>query len=194
MAPASPVREWTPKRYIHKLERKSQPLMPYLPEQRPRPLTPTSFHYEFSRRNWFFDVLPFEIRRKILCEAFGNETVHMELDYDHPMIPLELPTEKHGARNSILCRDTSRRSQRLFTGPKNRLRTNDRQAKKWQWWSCVCHQRTTVFSGVTMFTEEEPWMDGCKLGINEWCRTCPGNAPAKCQIGIMGWLLSCRQA
>ncbi|CAM1501888.1 Fc.00g038720.m01.CDS01 [Cosmosporella sp. VM-42] len=193
MALPSSTLGWVRREYIDKLESQGPFSMPHLPEQRPRPLTPTSFRYEGSKEKSFFDVLPFELRRKILCEAFGNETLHMELDYDHPMVPLKNPTKRHGARNGVF--DISTQSfGGAGTWPKNYLRTDKWQPKKWQWWSSVCHQRTTVFDDLWMATEEEPWMDGCQFGNNEYCSSSPGNAPAKCHLGIMGWLLSCRQA
>lgn len=56
----------------------------------------------------------------------------------------------------------------------------------WIWWSSVCH-RNPVF---------EACEDQCRGGSlpHTACFLYPGNMPEKCFIGVMGWLLTCRQA
>lgn len=55
----------------------------------------------------------------------------------------------------------------------------------WLWFSSVCHRN--------------PWLtaseDGCQCsGFSASCYLFPGSMPEKCFIGVMGWLLTCRQA
>jgi hypothetical protein len=66
--------------------------LPILPNTRPRPLTPPFSDENASKvskthattPNSFFQVLPPEIRRQILIEAFGNQRLHIRLDRDKP--------------------------------------------------------------------------------------------------------------
>lgn len=168
------------------------PSMPYLPQQLLRSSTPVSSHYHGSERSNFFKKLPFEIRRQILCDTFGDQTLHIELDYDHPMIPRKMPTTRHAARNSGW---TSGSSSFAFR-PKYHLETDRNKSRKWRWWSCVCHRQLkpiSFFKGQVR-RENEPWFDQCKYGYNNWCEKESWKIPNQCYIGVMGWLLSCRQA
>ncbi|KAM5346943.1 hypothetical protein ACJ41O_009948 [Fusarium nematophilum] len=160
-----------------------RPDMPYLPADRPRPLTAHSYEPQSSSCPLLSRV-PWEIRSEILLLAFGNDAaIHIELDYDHAMIPLKLPTESHAARNGFEL------------DGRHHLRTEKLTPKEWRWWSCVCHhRRSTPFDGTEYSVEWEPWADRCKFGVGNLCGRRPGSVPLKCHVGAMGWLLSCRQA
>lgn len=133
----------------------------------------------------FFESLPFEIRRKILLEAFGEEVVHMELLSPDALAKLdEIRTKKgtvHGghAASKAIYRN-SRWPRRV---------SKDAQ---WQWWSSVCHRSPPILMGKDH--SDEPWNDECLQGRSHMCSDWPGEDSTKCFIGAMGWLLSCRQA
>lgn len=170
--------------------KKEKPL-PVLPSPRPRVLTPSPSHESLivsaataTENSPFFQNLPFEIRRRILLEAFGNVIVHMDLRLEHPILrrkdgPDSNPPHYH---------------QSPFEPPKEQLDTW--KPKEWQWWSCVCHRAPPGRAGFELkemaFTE--PFEDRCREGYDMWCEFWPGEKPGKCHIGVMGWLLSCRQA
>ena len=54
----------------------------------------------------------------------------------------------------------------------------------WRWWSSVCH-RHPIQGG---------WEDHCRSAGGVYCLLWAGEMPAKCLLGVMGWLLTCRQA
>ena len=169
------------------------PPLPTLPQDRPRVLTPSPSRENLllstaaaTSNSAFFQKLPLEIRQKILKEAFGNYTMHMHLSYDFPKVPLRVRQHdpKHRHANIRTFQRRQQRQQTTFGIPRK---------KSWQWWSCICHR-------------DAPWMlshwrsdalcrDDChKGGIHISCDYWPGDTPGKCFIGVMGWLLSCRQS
>ncbi|PTB39381.1 uncharacterized protein TrAFT101_007825 [Trichoderma asperellum] len=178
------------------------PPHPKLPSQRRARLTPTPSCDDFvsaanaaTANSFFFTKLPLEIRRKILIEAFGGRTVHMDLVYDHPLLPPE-----EGA--FILEDGTWRRPPHgnmnlRFQGGScdvQNLRLDDSRPKEWAWRSSVCHRN---IPGCPPTLRNQPAEDYCRFGQTEWQRVCltwPGEFPTKCLIGAMGWLRSCRQA
>lgn len=165
-----------------KLARKEDGL-PFLPAQRPRILTPSPSH-EFlvpsvasaAAKSSFFQRLPFEIRHKILTEAFGDMTVHMDLRYDRPPVPSRGPKFSHAGVHA----------------PGGRPKLDKSKPKQWRWWSSVCHRSAPIPLGESWSTK--PFEDGCRWGEGYWCESWPGETQHKCFIGAMGWLLSCRQA
>ncbi|UKZ79780.1 hypothetical protein TrVFT333_007542 [Trichoderma virens FT-333] len=180
------------------------PPHPKLPTQRRGRLTPTASHESLiaasnaaTANSSFFTKLPIEIRRKILIEAFGGQTVHMDLIYDHPPQPAEEQTEE------TLRKNGGQRPHGNFnvnfhhgiTCDRKNLRLDDSQPKEWAWRSSVCHRNSPAHchpgQGV------QPGEDYCRFGQSPWhirCLGWPGEFPTKCQIGAMGWLCSCRQA
>ncbi|KAK3313317.1 hypothetical protein B0H66DRAFT_522255 [Apodospora peruviana] len=176
-------------------------LPPYLPATRPRPLTPplqqpsSESSQEDGKatllQNYgLFSRAPPEIRRQILTEAFGGRTLHMDLTYPSYRSesgPTTKTTHRHCDIGSELVFDTSGR------GP--------------QWFSCVCHRRAGYSQAETLkrYAEMEisqtiePCDDGCLLGSESMCSCSEGDgaaaaAAAACFVGVMGWLLTCRQA
>lgn len=167
------------------------PGLPTLPRVRPRVLTPSPSRENLilsaaaaTANSAFFQKLPPEIRRKILKEAFGNYTMHMHLGLDFPKVPLDVrqrdPVHIHA---NVKNAGRNTRPQTKFGIP---IR------KKWQWWSSICHRYTpsTWPNNYSL-----PCQGECYTGYyRRRCEAWPGKTPGKCFIGVMGWLLSCRQS
>ncbi|KFZ11046.1 hypothetical protein V502_07779 [Pseudogymnoascus sp. VKM F-4520 (FW-2644)] len=77
--------------------------------------------------------LPYEIRRSILIEAFGGRTLHMDLEFSHPLVRKSGPQTKirHCDLNVNLTQDTNIR-------------------KGWQWFSSVCHRPVEWPEGIRL--------------------------------------------
>ncbi|OBT68352.1 hypothetical protein VE03_02958 [Pseudogymnoascus sp. 23342-1-I1] len=174
-------------------------VFPLLPADRPSILTPsTSSEHLVSFDNYgLFQRLPHEIRRIILIKAFGGRTLHMDLEFKHPLVRKPGPQTEisHCDLESSLTRDTN-------------------LPKGWQWFGCICH-RPDVWPegsyygsplGSRPFGIKEleqhipktrPCEDRCYRGTpnpNECGPLREKGQSSQCFIGIMGWLLACRQA
>uniref|UniRef100_A0A0B7KGU7 DUF7730 domain-containing protein n=1 Tax=Bionectria ochroleuca TaxID=29856 RepID=A0A0B7KGU7_BIOOC len=183
--------------------------VPALPIVRPRLLTPSASREDlsFSATNVtaqcaIFGRLPFEIRRRILVEAFGGHTVHMDLSFDHPELPAD---EAHfdGSKENF-----PNHGNRHLDERKNwhmevpQLRVDTSLPKGWIWRSSECHRRypwksRDELKGKQVDRYTNAAEDRCRFGGGLWPRMCQwwsGDGPSKCCIGAMGWLLSCRQA
>ena len=169
--------------------------LPFLPSERPRrPLTPPSSPSFAPAQSSpagaaphepaLFFRLPFDIRRRILVEAFGDRTIHIDLVYGRPRdLPRDSPNEKHRFRRAPRPTERELRSSPAL---------HKLKPKRWRWHSCVCHS-VLPFKTNTWSRIAEPCNDSCADTVN-FCEQWPSEAPSKCQIGIMGWLLTCRQA
>jgi hypothetical protein len=155
-----------------------------------RPASPHASSAE-KTKDLFFGRLPPEIRYCIQLMAFGNRTVHMDLRFDHPFNLVEKRPYLAWAIHARIYSETMANNSHL----------RDSQEMGWRWFGCVCHRyppRGTHLSfgrrrNLPWGHFREPDVDPCLRGsglCNEW----PGDWPLKCQIGIMGWLLSCRNA
>ncbi|KAI0131562.1 hypothetical protein F4814DRAFT_438006 [Daldinia grandis] len=132
--------------------------------------------------NSFFQRIPAEVRRMILVEAFGNRTVHLDLCFDHPMVYLSDEEAQKQRNHYGIDPGQARRPKRDTTRP-----------KAWKWFSCVCHRDTEPrVRGVG--GSSEPYTDICLGGTAGSCRGWRGEFPYRCFLGVMGWLLTCRQA
>lgn len=132
----------------------------------------------------FFRRLPPEIRRVILVAAFGDKILHMGLDLlrdDHYRTWEELYyTISQGYRQG---------AELPYSGV------------SWQWSGCVCRRHKSDESRLpfgrrgnsSVFRASEPGYDDC-LTARRYCLIVPGQSPDAYRIGIMGWLLTCRQA
>jgi hypothetical protein len=126
-----------------------------------------------------------------MVEAFGQRTLHMSLEFQHPFA---LTTHK-----SSQGRHTHARIQYLRPALNSHLRTD--LPKKWTWFGCVCHQIAEPNEGeglgrlrcLGVTAECDPGTDYCLEGLG-YCNTWPVASPTKCRIGIIGWLLACRQS
>ncbi|KAL2019270.1 hypothetical protein VTK56DRAFT_9814 [Thermocarpiscus australiensis] len=173
------------------IEVSEPPPLPFLPAQRPRPLTPTA-SLECLVALGTFANLPPELRRRVLVAAFGERTLHLDLRLAHPRlsqnlrpaIPVETAKHEH-------CRGAA---------PLSWYYCPDQTAPKtWRWWSCVCHrlvppghkfERLSLARGVAPY--RCPHHDSCIRGYALCCHMWSPND--KCTVGVMGWLLACRQA
>lgn len=185
--------KWIDKKLSLSLTKGDQtPPLPTLPRDRPRVLTPSPSRETLvlsaaaaTANSAFFQKLPPEIRRKILKEAFGNYIMHMHLSYDFPRVPLDV-RQRDPVRRHANIRRAQPQPQRRFGIPRK---------KTWQWWSCICHRASPwQLSQWQPTTYDKPCDDRCYTAGLPWCESWPGETPGKCFIGVMGWLLSCRQS
>ncbi|KAF4943212.1 hypothetical protein FGADI_13561 [Fusarium gaditjirri] len=172
---------------------------PLLPTPRPRALTPSltpanevmsdSAPRPMYQESCYWFKVPPNIRRDILRLAFGDTRLHMYMNYHRPDIPPDPDSKYH-------CR--------IVTEPENwgypRFPvTDDSQAEAWQWQGSRCHRYPPNLEKdqgpMTQGGLEGQWDDSCVNGgdpdICEAWREVGG--PSACEIGVMGWLLSCRQ-
>lgn len=175
----------------------TKPPLPFLPIKRPNILTPSTSQENLvsSMDNYgIFQRLPLEIRRTILIEAFGGRTLHMDLSYDYPLVR----KPERQTTTSIHC------------GLGFSLARNLKRPRTWQWFGCVCHRPDhwpdkSPYSSPFLKWDKigvvdgksRPDQDGCLSGVanyggNGECG--PPGEEDKCFIGVMGWLLACRQA
>ncbi|KAM0335077.1 hypothetical protein ACHAQA_000111 [Verticillium albo-atrum] len=114
----------------------------------------------------FFAVLPPDVRAEILALAFGRLRLHIDLALRAAFLPAP-------------HRHCGRRPNRDGRGP-----------KAWRWTGGVCHrlqpEGSYAWSPQSQLAFPSYW-DSCVDGDAE----CFGRP---CFLGIMGWLLSCRQA
>ncbi|CAH0057152.1 unnamed protein product [Clonostachys solani] len=136
-----------------------------------------------------FSRIPPEVRRDILLYAFGEHTLHMDLGFHAPPKHVdEEPTDPGNTAHAGI------ESQEFIS-------FGDRDGQ-WRWGGCICHRSPPEEDPLSLGrlrcdplvpTRESYYSDGCLAGEAS-CPHWPGQWPVKCQIGIMGWLLSCRQA
>ncbi|CAH0025420.1 unnamed protein product [Clonostachys rhizophaga] len=140
-----------------------------------------------SNADRFFGRFPAEIRRCILEHAFGQRTLHMDLAFVRPHLVLD---ELQSSRETGHAKINRRRSTDL-----------DFRQVDWRWLGCVCHRSKPEEQPLSLgrlrsdpgSCAREGYREGCMVGEGE-CAHWPGEWPAKCQVGALGWLLSCRQA
>lgn len=161
----SKITSWFQTRSKKKVRHSSGPEP--LPRTRPSPLTPTPSETAFNSSP-FFPKLSYELRHAIIAHAFGEQIVHMNLFY-HERRP-KRPTA---------------RGPHAVPG-KHFFRSG------YVWSSSVCHQ---CWPGAHGYRDAlGPAYDECHSNGQANCIAWPGDGPEKCFLGIMGWMLSCRQA
>ncbi len=186
------IRKWI-RRKLDLNPRKGEPIqpelppLPFLPTRRSRPLTSPQSEDQLANYG-LFGVLPLEMRRRILIEAFAGQTLHMDLSYRHPLV-----RTSYGPEGSVVHRHCNLEST---------LVVDTSQPEQWQWFSCVCHRR----AGYSETEKEQRWQamegsltikpcdDECLEGSKSMCRCPQGAGGAACFVQVMGWLLSCRQS
>ncbi|RBR07602.1 hypothetical protein FVER53590_12741 [Fusarium verticillioides] len=169
------------------------------PLSRPRYLTPSGFRDVAEEpglpkpkpafQHCAYYKLPPDVRRYILILAFGNRRLHMDFSYDYPDMSSDLiqPLDKNHC--GIVMEN--------MYGDKLRV-VDDTKPRSWIWWGSVCHRLPPDIDlsrtgPMTHGGPDGPWADTCRVGEARHCDSWPGSFPAKCRIGAMGWLLSCRQ-
>ncbi|KAK7922956.1 hypothetical protein PG985_007027 [Apiospora marii] len=176
------------------------PALPCLPDERPRPLTATPCSPAATSHSSLFQLVPPEIRRAILIEAFGERTLHFDVRLEHPLRKVRA-NGKNGMKSATQCDG----NKQLFHGNQHmfhRKVRDPRQPREWTWWSSVCHRNfpSRHFHrsppGDRNFVD--PAEDRCRRPyggqISLYCEYYPGTMPSKCFIGVLPWLLTCRQA
>jgi hypothetical protein len=133
-----------------------------------------------------------ELRRKILEEAFGRHTVHVDLSYDHPLLPADAPVPEgtpyqKGHGGTLL--DPHGDIAHL------QVMRDNAAPEQWIWESSVCHRGCPV-DAFWRNPAAHAGEDRCRNGLFnlQVCKTWPGEWPDSCRIGVMGWLKTCRQA
>ena len=121
----------------------------------------------------FFRRLPSEIRREILVMAFGNRTMHMSLEFNHPRQLSDLEMSRWG-----------RYVPPTVHYPPQRLEPDKQAPMAWQWRGCLCWRTGHP---------NHPHNDLCLPGVAR-CWEHASDVPDMCLIGAMGWLLTCRLA
>lgn len=161
--------------------RRTPPPPPPLLSPRRRPITPSDSPPSHAQDQCpFFSRLPPEIRRVIMLYAFGNRTLHMNLSLDHPT----LETAKVSR--------TGRAAHGGFTWKKDHS-----APRQWLWRSSVCHRNPPWTPPQHLWWRVfwlRPDADRCTEGDGFACNSWLGEWPVKCQVGALGWLLSCRKA
>lgn len=173
--------------WINNKIRRSSPLPKLRPNGRVN-LTPSPSQecVALQRADSSFFRLPYDIRRMILVEAFGNSPLHMDLFFIYPIVPLE-----ERKRDPDLAK---RHAYLDWTSTTFAHKPNDWTARRWRWQSTVCHRGNGHRFG---YIHSGPWDDNCRWGV-ALCNYRPERSEysglSDCFIGVMGWLLSCRQA
>ncbi|CAG9982787.1 unnamed protein product [Clonostachys byssicola] len=174
----------------------------FLPVGKPSGIhKPMMFFESPTHRTDRFFLLPPELRYHILDLAFGSRTLHMSLNFQCPYYLANIDRyddPRFGCHAKI---------ERLVTVENSHLQIN--KSKQWVWFGCVCHRSSCHTSRTARYMDKfgdnngiisrdsdapcEPKDDRCLEGVAR-CKQWPGTWPEKCQIGILGWLLTCRQA
>ncbi|OBT51564.1 hypothetical protein VE04_08388, partial [Pseudogymnoascus sp. 24MN13] len=136
----SALAPWLQRKFRHARSKYTKEKEPGIPKG--LPVLPESYQDlcfdQFPSLSPFFQKLPLEIRRTIYLAAFGNRTLHMDLQYRHPHIPGSLHAGLNGEDNPF---DVS-------------------IPKSWLWWSCVCHR--------SPYHQHDLWLDHCSIGAGYW--------------------------
>ncbi|KJZ70859.1 hypothetical protein HIM_09724 [Hirsutella minnesotensis 3608] len=156
-----------------------EPDLPWLPAQ-PTPISSRSPQSQAA-----FFKLPWELRHQILSKAFGDGTVHMDLRYRPPLLDFATSGGRepmHGGYPPMV------EDLWIYGNPPREPAPRDTECA-WRWYSCRCHRSPKGFVFVP------PFRDECLKGVS-YCDEFPDvlDAPQKCQLGVMGFLLSCKQA
>lgn len=144
-----------------------------------------------SHNGIFFERLSPDLRRMILIEAFGDRAVHMDLRYDRPLRARSrrktMPVHAGGV-------------DILYNG--NPPSRDSKQPRAWRYYSCVCHRDPVGLvdhsrgAGISEDLPSHPATDSCLCRRLQSCDRPPGDTEdiSRCFLGVMGWLLSCREA
>ncbi|CAH0056385.1 unnamed protein product [Clonostachys solani] len=160
-----------------------------------------------ANRSPFFTKLPPEIREMILVEAFGNQTIHLDLSLRYPFYEMRGQPKIITGRFYHFCahakiRPLSFECYSPDVDMVDEVSTYDTtKRKEWRWLSCICHRQPPTEKRLPFgrrqnhcaSTLHEPHADRCLAGRG-YCPLWPGAWPSKCFVGVYGWLLSCRQA
>ncbi|KAI7783094.1 hypothetical protein LA080_012547 [Diaporthe eres] len=139
----------------------------------------------------FFIVLPPEVRVSILTAAFGQRTMHIQRC--QPVTP---QPQAQGSRSSGTRNSTRQWLGGLFATAKSKGRREEAPpaGRGKQWYGCVCYRLADPA------VDSSPAADSCLADLKSsrrngrWSCTNPPEVPPELAVGVMGWLLTCRQA
>ncbi|KAI8207619.1 hypothetical protein K4K54_004857 [Colletotrichum sp. SAR 10_86] len=126
--------------------------------------------------------LPHELRHQILYDAFGGRTIHVDLRFRLPLHTLETSQgrgPRHGGYPPLVD----------WAEPPEGKPVDRGHDMAWRWYSCVCHHDLRAFGKAT--PHDFSCMDACLTG-EAGCLSLHPSYDA-CQLGAMGFLLSCKQ-
>ena len=131
-----------------------------------------------------FWTLPPELRSLILLMAFGGRTVHIDLRMRPPLLDKDSSGREpgHGGYPPLMKASSSRKGFAFLR--------RDR-AVAWRWYHCVCH-RHVAWDGAEIppgYFLNDRCLEGEALCLGELTRS----SYDACQLGVMGFLLSCKQ-
>lgn len=157
------------------------------------PWAVTSVHSSVpaTQRQSCFYLLPYELRRQILIYAFGGRQLHLDLSFKYSDAKSAQKRDKGSLRS---CGIKSKYPGLTF----EKLKLGLQRRKQWQWWGCECRRSSS--DAQWMWSNEAgpaalgPWVDKCCDGCRQPHTSETAEMSQNYQIGIMGWLLSCRQA
>lgn len=147
-----------------------------------RPLTPTAqfrSDSDWTRNNGSFFELPANIREKIITAAFGDGGLHLVLEYRQAY-------QRNPQSHAGFWPGQS------ASGPSSDGEWDTSSIKTWKWRSCVCHRERPTRKWSAMHISLDGCLQGEPMSCAYWQIGEP--MPGKCLVGVMGWLLSCRQS
>lgn len=140
----------------------------------------------------FFMVLPPELRVSILTAAFGRRTIHIQRCQPATPQPQAQGSRPSGSRGS-----TRQWLGGLFATAKSKGKREEAPppaGRGKQWYACICYRLADPA------VDTSPAADTCLADLKpsrrdgRWSCTSPSEVPPKLAVGVMGWLLTCRQA
>jgi hypothetical protein len=136
-----------------------------------------------------FFRLPPELRQMILHAAFGDRTIHMDLRFRPPLFAPQTgdkggPDPVHGGFPPLVDSHEGAIPSLVWHPRADAVMA-------WRWYSCLCHRNPPEARGTPLW--QQPCLDRCLYGQGS-CSSFPGEFPAKCMVGVMGFLLSCKRA
>lgn len=158
-----------------------------------------------------FFQLPLELRQRILREAFGDRTLHLDVRARTSMHVLMGPREANRCKGNALKmhRPGARGWRRLapwFSPKEYKYGWHSNESLEalpaWRWEGCFCHAGKVIWNDprrrdVLCSRGLEPlFYDGCWRG-KAWCCDEDGDygvLPDDARVGAMGFLLSCKRA
>ncbi|KAJ2980643.1 hypothetical protein NQ176_g2517 [Zarea fungicola] len=171
------------KRHAKKKDKDGFPYLPDVPSA--TSFAPSTIALPESNADCLlFQKLPWELRRRILMEAFGQRTIHMNLALEVTL----------GENRHII---TTELRKRHAATPRPR-HGDETLPREWKWRSSVCHGPCFDHRYWSMKPPRGPGPrereDACLEGdaMCEYLTDQP--LPFACFIGVLGWLLTCRQA
>lgn len=138
----------------------------------------------------FLMVLPPEVRVSILTAAFGQRMMNIQRCQPATPQPQDRGSRSSGARGS-----TIRWLGGLFATAKSKGKGEEAPpaGRGKQWYGCICYRLPDPA------VDTSPAADTCLADLNgsrrygRWSCTSPSQVPQELAVGVMDWLLTCRQ-